>query len=119
MPPGGGRTAHGWPSYPSWRWWPTSPGGTCSPRTGLGPIPSTVDAQTGGHLLPTAAEWLPLRTDFDTDPLRALMAAGSQLHTGEHACVQILARAATPRRAARARRAAARLREGKTAMPTI
>jgi hypothetical protein len=33
------------------------------------PIPDNVDAQTGGHLLPTAAEWLPLRTDHDADPL--------------------------------------------------
>ena len=83
------------------------------------PIPDGVDAQTGGHLLPAAAEWLPLRTDHDADPLRALMAAGSQLHGGEYACVQILARPATPRRANRARRAAGRLRDGKTAIPTI
>lgn len=83
------------------------------------PIPAEVDAQTGGHLLPSAAEWLPLRTDHDADPLRALMAAGSQLHGGEYACVQILARPATPRRTSRARRAAGRLRDGKTAMPTI
>ena len=83
------------------------------------PVPAQVDAQTGGHLLPVAAEWLPLRTDHDADPLRALMAAGSQLHGGEYACVQILARPATPRRAARARRAAGRLRDGKTAVPTI
>src|SRR6266536_2765163 len=83
------------------------------------PIPAKVDAQTGGHLLPTAAEWLPLRTDHDADPLRALMAAGSQLHGGEYACVQILARPATPRRANRARRAAGRLRDGKTAAPTL
>jgi len=60
-----------------------------------------------------------LRTDHDADPLRALMAAGSQLHGGEYTCVQILARPATPRRAARARRAAGRLRDGKTAVPTI
>ena len=83
------------------------------------PIPAKVDAQTGGHLLPTAAEWLPLRTDHDADPLRALMAAGSQLHGGEYTCVQILARPATPRRANRGRRAAGRLRDGKTAIPTI
>jgi hypothetical protein len=83
------------------------------------PIPAEVDVQTGGHLLPTAAEWLPLRTDHDADPLRALMAAGSQLHGGEYTCVQILARPATPRCTARARRAAGRLRDGKTAIPTI
>jgi hypothetical protein len=83
------------------------------------PIPTEVHVQTGGHLLPTAAEWLPLRTDHDADPLRALMAAGSQLHGGEYTCVQILARPAAPRRANRARRAAGRLRDGKTAIPTI
>jgi len=83
------------------------------------PIPVDVDAETGGHLLPSAAEWLPLRTDHDADPLRALMAAGSQLHGGEYACVQVLARPATPRRVTRARRAAGRLRDGKTAVPTI
>jgi hypothetical protein len=83
------------------------------------PVPAEVHARTGGHLLPTAAEWLPLRTDHDADPLRALMAAGSQLHDGEYACVQILARPATPRRTNRARRAAGRLRDGKTVIPTI
>src|SRR6266545_2113728 len=35
------------------------------------PVPAQVDAQTGGHLLPVAAEWLPLRTDHDADRLRA------------------------------------------------
>jgi hypothetical protein len=83
------------------------------------PIPVEVPAAVGGHLLPSAAEWLPLQTDHDNDPLRALMSAGSQLKPGEYACVQILARPATPRQAARARRAAGRLRDGKTAVPTI
>jgi hypothetical protein len=73
----------------------------------------------GGHLTPTAAEWLPFETDHDTDPLRALMSAGSQLKADEHACVQILARPASPRRVGRARRAAGRIRAGKTATPTI
>ncbi len=95
------------------------PGAAVTTAPATDPIPAQVDAQTGGHLLPVAAEWLPLRTDHDTDPLRALLAAGSQLHGGEYAAVQILARPATPRRAARARRAAGRLRDGKTAIPTI
>ena len=83
------------------------------------PIPPETTAAVGGHLLPTAAEWLPWATDHDNDPLRALMAAGSQLKPGEHACVQVLARPASPRRARRARRAAGRLRDGKTAVPAI
>jgi len=95
------------------------PGAACATGPATDPIPATAHAQTGGHLLPQHAEWLPLRSDHDADPLRALVSAGSQLHGGEHACVQILARPATPRRAARARRAAGRLREGKTAVPTI
>ncbi|MFC5004410.1 type IV secretory system conjugative DNA transfer family protein [Dactylosporangium cerinum] len=83
------------------------------------PIPLAAGPATGGHLLPQAAEWLPYNTDFDADPLRALMAAGAQLRPGEHACVQILTRPAPPRRTARARRAAGRLRDGKTAVPAL
>jgi hypothetical protein len=83
------------------------------------PIGRGVGIQTGGHLLPALPEWLPLRTDHDADPLRALMAAGAQLKDGEHASVQILARPARPRRANRARRAAGRLRDGKAAAPTM
>ncbi|GLL04672.1 hypothetical protein GCM10017581_064190 [Dactylosporangium matsuzakiense] len=83
------------------------------------PIPLEAAPAVGGHLLPQAAEWLPFNTDFDADPLRALMAAGAQLRPGEHACVQVLTRPAPPRRAARARLAAGRLRDGKTAVPVI
>nr|WP_196236788.1 DUF87 domain-containing protein [Salinispora pacifica] len=83
------------------------------------PIPLDAHPAVGGHLLPVYAEWLPLATDHDTDPLRPLMSAGAQLKPGEYGCVQILARPATPRRAARARRAAGRLRAGKTAVPAI
>ncbi|MEU8614787.1 type VI secretion protein, partial [Actinoplanes sp. NPDC048791] len=61
------------------------------------PIPLETAAAVGGHLLPSAAEWLPFKTDHDNDPLRALMSAGSQLKPGEHACVQVLARPASPR----------------------
>ncbi|MEV7267927.1 type IV secretion system DNA-binding domain-containing protein [Micromonospora aurantiaca] len=81
------------------------------------PIPLDVPVAVGGQLLPAAAEWLPLRTDHANDPLRALMSAGSQLKPDEYACVQVLARPATLRRGARARRAAGRLRDGKTAVP--
>lgn len=95
------------------------PGAACTTDEAQDPIPSDATAATGGHLSPTAAEWLPFNTDHEADPLRALMAAGAQLRDGEYACVQILARPASPRRAARARRAAGRLRDGKTAIPTI
>ncbi|MEV4465110.1 DUF87 domain-containing protein [Micromonospora echinofusca] len=96
------------------------PGATCTTdNSAPPPIPLNAPAIVGGHLLPTAAEWLPLHTDHDNDPLRALMSAGSGLRADEHACVQILARPATARCALRARRAATRLRDGKTALPTI
>ncbi len=96
------------------------PGAACTTDDSApAPIPIDVPAAVGGQLLPTAAEWLPFATDHDTDPLRALMSAGSQLKADEYACVQILARPAAPRRALRARHAAARLRAGKTAIPTI
>jgi hypothetical protein len=97
--------------------WPGS--ATTTDETPPPPIPLDAHPAAGGHLLPVYAEWLPLSTDHDTDPLRPLMAAGAQLTPGEHACVQILARPATPRRAARARRAAGRLRAGKAAVPAI
>ncbi|WP_435124482.1 helicase HerA domain-containing protein [Micromonospora tulbaghiae] len=96
------------------------PGAACTTDdTPAPPMPLQVPAVVGGHLLPTAAEWLPLRTDHDNDPLRALISAGSGLRADEYACVQVLARPATPRRAQRARRAATRLRDGKTATPAI
>jgi hypothetical protein len=95
------------------------PGGTLATGPAQPPIPVDNTAAIGGHLLPQAAEWLPLRTEFDADPLRALLSAGSGLRAGEHACVQILARPAGSRRAARARRAASRLRDGKSPVPTV
>lgn len=97
--------------------WPGAATTTSEPAPD--PIPVETAAAVGGHLLPVAAEWLPLNADHDADPLRALMAAGAQLHDGEYACVQILARPAAPRRAGRARRAAGRLRQGKTAVPSV
>ncbi|WP_435204973.1 type IV secretory system conjugative DNA transfer family protein [Micromonospora sp. bgisy143] len=95
------------------------PGAVCTTDPAWPPIPLDAPAAVGGHLLPTVAEWLPFETDHDNDPLRALMAAGSQLKPDEYACVQVLARPAAPRRAARARRAAGRLRNGTTVVPAI
>ena len=71
------------------------------------PIPWTVAEQAGGALWPQETEGLPLRTEHDADPLRALLSAGAGVRHREHACVQILARPATARRLRAARRTAA------------
>jgi hypothetical protein len=73
---------------------------------------------TGGTLRLARPEVLPLKTDHDADPLRALAAAGAGLGPAEHAVVQVLARPATGRRVRRARRAARRLRDGQPARLT-
>jgi hypothetical protein len=89
------------------------PGAATTTEPATEPIPAIVCAQTGGRLPRTFGEWLPLRTDHDADPLRALLAAGAQLRPGEYACVQVLARPASPRRAAgRGERPAGRLGDG-------
>ena len=71
------------------------------------PIPLEVADQVGGAHWPQQADTLPLRTEHDADPLRALFAAGAEVHHREHACVQVLARPATARRVRLARRSAA------------
>jgi hypothetical protein len=70
---------------------------------------------TGGTLRLARTEILPLKTDHDADPLRALAAAGSGLAAGEHAIVQVLARPVTGARLRRARRASRQLRTGRPA----
>ncbi|MEV4283485.1 type VI secretion protein, partial [Actinoplanes xinjiangensis] len=70
------------------------------------PIPVDVVAQAGGGLWLQHPEALPLRTDHDADPLRALLSAGSGIRHREHACVQVLARPAAGRRIRRAVRTA-------------
>src|SRR5437763_387774 len=79
------------------------------------PVPTTGNTvrDEGGALAPAMPAWYPLETDHDTDPTRALVAAGAGLAAGERACVQILARPAAPRRVTQARRAAAALRTGR------
>ncbi|MEV7628823.1 type IV secretion system DNA-binding domain-containing protein [Actinoplanes sp. NPDC089786] len=72
------------------------------------PIPWTVAEQAGGALWPQETDSLPLRTEHDADPLRALLSAGAGVRNREHACVQILARPASARRVRRARRAASK-----------
>jgi hypothetical protein len=58
----------------------------------------------GGRLVPARAAAIPLRTKFDTDPLRPLLGSFAALGHGESACVQILTRPASARRARLLRR---------------
>lgn len=82
------------------------PAATTNTEPAGDPIPSEVSVQAGGALWPQHAHVLPLRTDHDADPLRALLAAGAGIRNREYACVQVLARPAHPRRITAARRAA-------------
>jgi hypothetical protein len=68
----------------------------------------------GGELRLARSGALPIRTDFGTDPLRALIGAPVGLGHNEFACVQVLARPVTGRRVAKARRAARRVHAGST-----
>ena len=94
--------------------WPGA-SATITQATAPVPIPSKGNSvrDAGGALAPAMPAWYPLQVDHDTDPTRALVAAGAGLAAGERACVQILARPAAPRRVAKARRAAAALRTGR------
>jgi uncharacterized protein DUF87 len=80
------------------------------------PLPAPGDGQRrlviGGELRLARSEALPIRTDFDADPIRALIGAPVGLGRDEYACVQILARPVTGRRVARARRSARRVHTG-------
>lgn len=73
-------------------------------------------AVAGGELRLAFSEALSLRTDFDADPLRALIGAAAGLDTGQRAVVQILTRPVTGRRVARARRSGRRLQTGRTGL---
>lgn len=87
------------------------PGAACATAPAAPPIPPpAAGAATGGALVPALADTLPLGVDHHDDPLRPLIAAGAQVGDREHACVQILARPASARRARKARTGAARLR---------
>nr|WP_229686867.1 type IV secretion system DNA-binding domain-containing protein [Longimycelium tulufanense] len=72
---------------------------------------------TGGVLRLARTEALPIRTDFDADPIRALWGAPTGLGVHEAACVQVLARPVTGRRAKQARRAARHLHAGRSTRP--
>ncbi|MET7710613.1 DUF87 domain-containing protein [Micromonospora sp. NPDC005413] len=83
------------------------------------PIPRTVAEQMGGAHWPQRTDGLPLRSEHDTDPLRALLAAGAEVRHREHACVQILARPAPTRRVRSARRAAAAISNHRHGQPDL
>ncbi|MGW5643658.1 helicase HerA domain-containing protein [Saccharopolyspora sp. NPDC003762] len=85
------------------------------------PLPTAETGQrsvvVGGELRLARPDALPMRTDFDADPIRALIGAPVGLNRDEHACVQILARPVTGRRVAQARRAARYITGGSTHLP--
>ncbi len=87
------------------------------------PLPATTAKEraviTGGELRLARPEALPLRTRFDTDPVRSLVGAAVGLRRDEYACVQILARPVTGRRVARARRSATHLRHPDACHPGL
>ncbi|MFY1623618.1 type IV secretory system conjugative DNA transfer family protein [Micromonospora sp. WMMD735] len=83
------------------------PAATLTVSDTAAPIPTDIGVEVGGAYWPQRGDGVPLRTVHDTDPLRALLAAGAEVRHREHACVQILARPASTRRVRAARRAAA------------
>ncbi|MCP3013030.1 type IV secretion system DNA-binding domain-containing protein [Nocardiopsis dassonvillei] len=88
--------------------WPGATTSTRHPVSGESPLPAGAYT-TGGRLRLGRSEVFPLRTRFDDDPARPLLGAMEDLVEGEYALVRVTARPATGWRAARARRAAARL----------
>ncbi|MGC5332819.1 type IV secretory system conjugative DNA transfer family protein [Micromonospora sp. DT62] len=85
------------------------PAATLTTTEAAAPIPAEVGEEVGGAHWPQHTDVLPLRSEHDSDPLRALLAAGAEVHHREHACVQILARPAAARRVRAARRTAANI----------
>ncbi|WP_238453082.1 hypothetical protein [Micromonospora sp. ATA51] len=83
------------------------PAATMTTTDAAAPIPAEVGEEVGGAHWPQQPDVLPLRSEHDADPLRALLAVGAEVRHREHACVQILARPAPARRVRAARRAAA------------
>ncbi|WP_431947902.1 type IV secretory system conjugative DNA transfer family protein [Actinacidiphila sp. bgisy167] len=75
------------------------------------PLPAGHEC-TGGVLRLARPEVLPLRTDHDADPLRALLQAATGMSETETAVVQLLVRPATGSRLRKAKRSARRLKSG-------
>ncbi|GAA4474610.1 type IV secretion system DNA-binding domain-containing protein [Phytohabitans houttuyneae] len=87
------------------------PGASCTVERATAPLPLDADA-VGGCLAPTLPVWYRLHIDHDGDPLRTLIAAASNLHADDSACLQLLARPATSRQVRLLRRGVASLRPG-------
>ena len=102
------------------------PGATTRIDPATSPLPSTATSDsregprgrrsprvTGGALVPARAHCYPIATDHQSDPKRALLGAASHLRGTEAACVQVLARPASPRQIARLRASAAAVASGR------
>ncbi|MEV0406627.1 TraM recognition domain-containing protein [Actinoallomurus sp. NPDC050550] len=88
--------------------WPGA--ATCTVRVAKRPAMPLGHAAAGGRLRLSRPDHFPLRSDFDTDPVRGLLAAAGGLTDAESVVVQILARPVTGRRLRRAGRYATALR---------
>ncbi|NIH83748.1 type IV secretory system conjugative DNA transfer family protein [Amycolatopsis granulosa] len=95
------------------------PGAHTRVRPAEPPLPAPREGErrlvVGGELRLARPEALPIRTDFEADPVRALIGAPVGLGGNEHACVQILARPVAGRRVQRARRVARQVHTGGSA----
>ncbi|QGK72253.1 type IV secretion system DNA-binding domain-containing protein [Allosaccharopolyspora coralli] len=95
------------------------PGAHTTTTEATAPIPTDTDTDrrrltTGGSLRLARSEALPILTDHDADPLRALLGAPVGLGVHDTACVQILAKPVTGRRVKQARSAARHLHSGRS-----
>ncbi|MBO2454355.1 type IV secretion system DNA-binding domain-containing protein [Actinomadura barringtoniae] len=93
------------------------PGATLTTHPSPSPPIPLEAACAGGRLTVARTDHFPLATDHKADPLRGLLGAVAGLGKGEYAAVQILARPVAGRRLARAHKAAAALRGGRSTAP--
>ena len=95
--------------------WPGAHTRTTPAEPSIPPPPVGMQSLIAGGVLRLARpEALPIRTVFDTDPIRTVIGAAVGLGPGEYACVQILTRPVTGHRVSRVRRTARRLRNGRS-----
>ena len=80
------------------------------------PLPPQTTIRAGAMRL-AGPDWWSLRTDHDSDPLRALLGAAAEREAREAVVVQVLARPAPARRLARCRKVARALRRGQALSP--
>ncbi|MCD0450411.1 ATP-binding protein [Actinocorallia sp. API 0066] len=93
------------------RWaWP----GASVTTSPVEPLVRTSIASRSGGMRLAREDHFPLRADFRSDPLRALLGTVAGLRPGEQITVQVLARPVTGRRLRKANRAAAALRTSLT-----